>query len=418
MPEAVPNQVGPEGRIDIDLAWQSGAEGAPTVRIRSSRPTLASQLFEHRPVEQALSLVPLLFSICGRAQSVAAVRAVEAAMATPAAIQVEAQRDALVALETVREHVWRILIDWPVLMGSAPQPAVLAPLNQALAALMNGLDPQRTLTSTPGLQQVSTDTATACTAWQALRDDIEHAVFDSDAGDWLLAGDSDQALPQSGTIAGLDLWGWLQARGWLRLGNVALQALPAMPGEDLEARFNQVGSERWDLRPEWHGKICESGPLARTAGHPCIVAARRHWGYGLGTRLLARLVALAEVLAEIDGYLAGRPAARPGTETGIDTAAQPCQHGVAQVETSRGRLIHCVVLEDGIVWRYRIVAPTEWNFHPAGIATRTLATLSGQQDGAIIEQQARWLLQAIDPCVGFQLKLSQPATVTGGVRRA
>lgn len=435
MSETSSRQSGPEGRIDINLSWsdldwnhqdgieQDGAaatQPTPTVRIRSSRPTLASRMFENKSVDDTLALLPLLYSICARAQSVAAVRAVEAAMATPASAAVEAQRDALVTLETIREHLWRILIDWPGLMASTPQPAVLAPLNQALSALMDGLSPQHALTRAPGLQQPPTDSAGVLKSWQALRRSIEHSVFAAASGDWLQSS-------EHSAIAGLDLWGWLRSRAWLGLGDVALQALPAMPGENLRERFNRIGSESWSLKPEWHGKICETGPLARYAGHSRVAAARQRWGYGLGTRLLARLVALAEALAEVDGRLAGQATANSGANLSVTPGTaqttpplEPSWHGVAQVETSRGCLIHGVVLENGAIWRYRIVAPTEWNFHPAGIAARTLGTLDGQQDDAVIEQQARWLLQAIDPCVGYRLTLNRPLaeSESSGARRA
>ncbi len=46
----------------------------------------------------------------------------------------------------------------------------------------------------------------------------------------------------------------------------------------------------------------------------------------------------------------------------------PCAtgSGIGLAETARGLLLHRVQVERGLVTDYRIVAPTEWNFHPGG----------------------------------------------------
>ena len=78
--------------------------------------------------------------------------------------------------------------------------------------------------------------------------------------------------------------------------------------------------------------------------------------------------------------------------------------GVGQVAAARGQLVHRVELgKDNRVTDYRILAPTEWNFHPAGVVSRVLSALRGSAEQ--IEQQARLLITAIDPCVGYELRL-------------
>ena len=73
------------------------------------------------------------------------------------------------------------------------------------------------------------------------------------------------------------------------------------------------------------------------------------------------------------------------------------------MEAARGRLVHRVEMENGTIGSYRILAPTEWNFHPRGVVAESLATLRGGRDK--VEQQARLLINAIDPCVGYELSL-------------
>ena len=72
----------------------------------------------------------------------------------------------------------------------------------------------------------------------------------------------------------------------------------------------------------------------------------------------------------------------------------------------RGRLAHAVQIEDGHVSRYRILAPTEWNFHPEGAAARALCALTGE-DETDLAGQAKLLVDAIDPCVGYELRINE-----------
>jgi len=76
--------------------------------------------------------------------------------------------------------------------------------------------------------------------------------------------------------------------------------------------------------------------------------------------------------------------------------------GMAGVETSRGLLIHVVRLNEGKVADYRIIAPTEWNFHPAGPLAQALAGLG---PGAGLEAVARLVSQSLDPCVAYGVEL-------------
>jgi coenzyme F420-reducing hydrogenase alpha subunit len=80
--------------------------------------------------------------------------------------------------------------------------------------------------------------------------------------------------------------------------------------------------------------------------------------------------------------------------------------GLAWVEMARGLLVHQVSLDrqsDGSarVLTCQVLAPTEWNFHPEGIAAQALAGLSAHRDDT--DAKARLLMAALDPCVPFRL---------------
>jgi len=76
--------------------------------------------------------------------------------------------------------------------------------------------------------------------------------------------------------------------------------------------------------------------------------------------------------------------------------------GLAQIEAARGRLMHRVKLAGDTISDYAILAPTEWNFHPAGLAAQALASATAP-DPKNRELQARLLINAIDPCVAYEL---------------
>jgi Ni,Fe-hydrogenase I large subunit len=77
--------------------------------------------------------------------------------------------------------------------------------------------------------------------------------------------------------------------------------------------------------------------------------------------------------------------------------------GIAWTEMARGLLVHWVQLEPsptGLrVADCRVLAPTEWNFHPRGLLARTLAGLRGADAAA----QAARAAVAFDPCVEFSV---------------
>ena len=95
------------------------------------------------------------------------------------------------------------------------------------------------------------------------------------------------------------------------------------------------------------------------------------------------------------GSIATEPAAEPEAAPGL---------GLAQTEAARGRLIHRVQLEDGKISRYQILAPTEWNFHPQGLIAQSLGNLS-VSDGQQLQLLAKMMINAIDPCVGYDLRI-------------
>ena len=118
------------------------------------------------------------------------------------------------------------------------------------------------------------------------------------------------------------------------------------------------------------------------------------------TRSAARLVELALLTDELRNGIVD-----PGTSDSVESG--PCVGpgiGISQVEAARGRLVHRAELAAGRVANYKILAPTEWNFHPKGVLAGSLLGLAAGNT-ADLQQRAQLLINAIDPCVGYQLRI-------------
>lgn len=361
-----------EGRIDIRLTRAGSAVAG--VEICSSRPQLAQKLMAGRSPEEAADLAGLIFSLCGKAQKVAAQAACEAARGMEPARDVRLRREREVLVELAQEHAWRLLLNWPEQAGRAPDMPSLLKLRQAAA-----------------------DTAAFSAALEAL---LETVVLGESTEQWL-----------GRELAGFDLWrqsgATLVAKLFADLGDGAdpggspCPLLPALADlEDAAARElarRALAEPAFCAAPTWRDAPAETGALARAGNRPPLAAWIARRGRGAGARLLARLLELAE----LPQRLRAEPDAN-GTARVVRAWALGENTGMAGVETSRGLLIHVVRLEAGKVADYRIIAPTEWNFHPAGPLARALAGLG---TGAGLEAAARLVSQSLDPCVAYGVEL-------------
>ncbi|VAX06028.1 Hydrogenase maturation factor HoxV/HupK [hydrothermal vent metagenome] len=380
--------MGIEGSLNIAISTASGR--VEQVSIESSRPVYASQVLVGKSVTEALKTLPVLFSICGTAQACAGVRACEQALGIMPADGIEHRREALVAMETVREHLWRILLDWPGFLDVVPEKKgmndILALQREHRQVLTGGQDPMQ-LGGTESLaEKICVDDLT-----KQARLLLQQVVFEVCPAQWL-ALDTPAALQRwtcSATTVAARLLGDVMQQAWSDLGRCEVEALPSM---DMAYVEQQMQDKEFIRQPQWHGDCRESTCLSRVDS-PLLQQLRRHDGNGLLVRLVARLTELAQLSSQLS-------APDCGTATLSITPQNP---GIGQVAAARGQLLHRVQVQDERIARYQILAPTEWNFHPLGVVARSLASLQGE--AGQMRQQAKLLINAIDPCVGYQLSI-------------
>jgi Ni,Fe-hydrogenase I large subunit len=150
--------------------------------------------------------------------------------------------------------------------------------------------------------------------------------------------------------------------------------------------------------PRWAGAPAETGALARQVDVPLIAELLLRDGRTASARFVARLVELAVLMHDLRMRSRGRLAPVRSHAVGENT-------GVGLVETARGLLLHRVRVEAGLVADYRIVAPTEWNFHPVGPLAQGLAGRPAD-DLARLEREARTVVQSLDPCVSCRVEIA------------
>lgn len=348
------------GGLTLRLRIRRGKVEA--VDIESVRPQAAALLAGRTP-EQAVRLVPLLFSLCGGAQGVAAQAALLAAQGKEPDANRLADWAATVRREAAAEHLWHLMLAWPPLCG-------IDRLEREYA------DCRRRL------QHAASDEEHAA----ALENILTSTLLGLKPGDWLHPGRWDAWRKDSSSL-GATL---LRAVG--EVAGEQLSLLPFASAADWLALEQEMRSPAFCAAPTWHGEPRETGALARQHEHgllsPLLVSGRN-----LEARLVARLVELARWVCGETG----------GERDWVDAARCADGAGLARVETARGALLHRVHVEDGLISEYAAVAPTEWNFHPSGAYAREAMLIAASDDA---EHKARMLALSLDPCVACEVVLA------------
>lgn len=335
------------------------------VEVVSTRPQ-ASRLLNGRTSEQAAQLVPMLFSLCGRAQGAAAQAAIAAAEG-----RMLAQGEALeraVACEAAQEHAWRLLLDWPPLLDLPPQQADFVRWHAMLREQAAGNDNS-----------------------SSLQRDIEQHWLGSPVAEWLtLPSQADmQDWWRETDSPAARLLRKLDAADAHMMSPEAIPLLPEFTAQQAWERWGNALNEGFARQPDWQGTPAETGALARYAAMPLFADFLRQRPSRIVARVLGRIRELLETLVEQAG-------------TRIDYAEGGQGAGLAVVHTARGILMHHVHLTSGKVENYQIVAPTEWNLHPRGALSAGLLGMDAA-DEAMLMQNTRMLMLSLDPCVGFEI---------------
>ena len=118
----------------VHLSARLAAGRISGVRVAADRPLVAQRLFAGKTPAEALRLVPNLYSVCGKSQAVVAAAALDAALGHAPRPAIHHRRERELAAETLAEHAFRLLLDWPKLCGAAGDVVLLSRMRSLLAS--------------------------------------------------------------------------------------------------------------------------------------------------------------------------------------------------------------------------------------------------------------------------------------------
>ncbi|HLP65958.1 MAG TPA: hydrogenase assembly protein HupF [Rhizobium sp.] len=356
------------GSIRIDVTVSRGQVCA--VALSADRPQGLAQMFVGRNPQEAPQLAGRLFSLCGFAQSTASTLAVAAAKGEP--VPEAKRRDFAMGVlaERVFETLRALVMQWPTNTGARFAAQAAPALRKALAA------------SQAIIAGAATNVETA----------VSVATL-TDAAAVLGAGKAEP--PSADTLCGAIL---AELRGTDSFPRRAADALS--PDEDpvvVDLMRREAG---FCTRPHLAGRVVETGAYARLGD---ILPVH---GPHLAARFSARLEDVRESLDALQALAEGKAEDIAGL---IRQGELSHNAGFGAVECARGRLYHeAEIGADGRLSAYRMLAPTEWNFHPAGPFVETLLS-SCIGEGETARTRVSQLAALFDPCVAFEIRLKEAA---------
>lgn len=357
-----------------------------STRVEGISEALAGQSVEALP-----QILPRLFPVCGTAHAVAGLAAIEAALGIDASPAQRAFRELMLLAEHGAAVGWRILMDWPPLLGEAPAVRACAEIRRAAEAV--GAVAERGGWARIGGAKLRPDhdrlRRSASEFSRMLAD-----LF-PEAADPALPWRKLEAALLGGTSTPARVINTARAGALAEYGRHARPLLPPLEADWFAARL--AAEPRFGDAPTLDGTPAEVGPLGAQR-HPLVAEALAQWGPTMATRLLA---------AALDAHVvAGRLSHafdRLADDDPLDVDIARSGRGAGVVETARGPLAYFVEADDGRVRALRSVAPTQWNFHPEGPFLAALEAAPRVSDPALA---ARLLAASFDPCVPLTIEVS------------
>jgi len=362
-----------EGAITVSLSIDAGH--VRHAEIRSTRLVNAATALARRPLAEVQHLVPLLFPVCGVAQGVACTRAIEAALGRPADGRVELAREIACLAEAAVSHVWQLAMTWPEAAGTPTSIERVRDARHASAALHAAI-----------FEDKGTD---------ALRGVIAEA--DARGAAASLARSISALTDGESTLTRRVIDEWREGFG---RGSAVTRAVAAFDLATVGARL--ATNPTFADRPEIGGPIDVSAFARRRQSRPIADLEAEH-GRGVLTRLAARILEARAVALRLNALLDPLVGAMPGDANRAARSTSPSRaEGLGLADTARGPLVYRVMVESDVVDDVRVVAPTDWTFHPRGALARGL---EGAVATPTLERDAGWFVVALDPCVPWKIEV-------------
>ncbi|GLR46139.1 hydrogenase expression/formation protein HupK [Mesorhizobium amorphae] len=361
------------GSIRIDVTVSRAL--ACSVKVKANRPLGLARMFVGRRPEEAPVLAKQVFSLCGVSHSVAARLAVLNAAHLPMRGEERLAATAELLAERIFETLRALILHWPsplpvgivALAGKYLREALGA--SQAIIAGAKAKIADRAFVTEPAVR--------LCAAAAALGIPQAEGEPPPDTACAAILGD----------IEGYRIF-------------ASRRADPLTGANDAEVVAHLRHEADYASLPYLAGRVAETGAYARlsSAGMP--------EGPHLAERFLARIHDVRLCLQLLSNVVREDADACSSL---MGCGQTPGAGGYGAVECARGRLYHQAEIGmDGHISAYRILAPTEWNFHPAGPFVETLLS-SRIGAGESAARSVSRLAMSFDPCVAFEIGIHEVA---------
>ncbi|GEM_PF-3395604 len=364
----------------VDLQGQIQIQRMP-LKVVSVRPFALQNLLQSRTPEQVVSFVGLAYSLCGQAQQSAA----RLALMSELSVAQRHQMQTAVMVESLKEHFLALVQLLEQLKLCTPKQH-----QQWLQGVGQWVDLVKQAASVQAFKQLL---QTIQQRFLALGADLQDAY--------------PQCTPNSPLYKAMQSFECEDYQGNMQL----LDGLHAAPLEVEQLAQPVEKWHQWIATPTLAGQPLENSAWSRIlhrqkqtsalAGVSELTQPKlgRHQKLSrfLQQRLMAKVVDAAGWMQRLQ-----QP---PEAVTDVFEWMQVDDYRYAWVETARGRLMHWAKVDEQAkgasttIQAYAICAPTEWNFHPKGIAWQALNVLPKHLTESCWQNHARLIAQVIDPCV-------------------
>jgi Coenzyme F420-reducing hydrogenase, alpha subunit len=329
-----------------------------------------------RSVEEGMNLLPSVFSICTHAHAAAAWGALMAAAGGSVDKNIKMLHTLAVQVETVQESLRSLTFQLPEELRDVAMMRSFAQAWRESNAFLSRL--KQIIQS--GTIETPDHYRTVLALWDEF---CANHVFGDGSAVFLEKAAHTRSLSEFPPTPVLQ-WFRCLAQNAPLLGRAIISPLPS--------KYYRNGVLSWE---ELTAPPYEASCWLRVEQEPSMRFVTERFGNNVAARIAARMVDVARTLTILFGDYEGQHWIRSYQ------AAEHC--GAVEVKCARGVLMHRARVENGEIVAYDICSPTDWNLHEKG-ALLTLVDASAQ-DRDRLHRHATWLVQALDPCVAFDIEI-------------
>lgn len=368
------------------------------IHLTSNRTTMAARILEGKSPQEACAFVPLLFSLCGTAQHQAALIAMEQALGYIPGPAHKTARHLMLLAEGISEHTTRLLIDWAELGQQNKNLEKIRDIRRTLSSFKKLIFKEGT--DKIGGGTLTDDSAPLETGFNRLRHVIQSEIFKITPREFADMADKpalENWIKTAKTLPAQCLKRW-QNDGLSDIRWPIPNTLIGLNPDEICDLMDTDKADYYIAYPTWEGTPCQTGALLRHLSHPFL----RQLDHSALSYFIAKLIDLAVMMEDFEKSIAGLKQ----DKTLMHTKAT--YKGYGQVEAVRGQLSHRVWInpQNDTIQRYRILAPTEWNFHPNGILKQAMIGIQAA-DKDKLKQIAQINVLALDPCVACRVEIEE-----------